>query len=64
MSLDGSRFQVLCSRFLVKLSQRNGDVGEGRLEVYHAEMGKFMPACVSHWELTSPQEVCAMLGYT
>jgi len=48
----------------VKLSQRNGDVGEGRLEVYHAEMGKFMPACVSHWESTSPQEVCAMLGYT
>jgi len=52
------------SCFLVKLSHRNGDVGEGRLEVYHAEMGKFMPACVSHWEpTTSPQEVCAMLGY-
>ncbi|XP_012537238.2 uncharacterized protein LOC105837206 isoform X1 [Monomorium pharaonis] len=51
-------------RYCLKLSQRNGDVGEGRLEVYHAEMGKFMPACASHWESTSPQEVCAMLGYT
>ncbi|KYN29072.1 Atrial natriuretic peptide-converting enzyme [Trachymyrmex cornetzi] len=51
-------------RYCLKLSHRNGDVGEGRLEVYHAEMGKFMPACVSHWEpTTSPQEVCAMLGY-
>ncbi|XP_077279868.1 uncharacterized protein LOC143907164 [Temnothorax americanus] len=52
-------------RYCLKLSEKNGDVGEGRLEVYHAEMGKFMPACVSHWEATtSPQEVCAMLGYT
>ncbi|XP_011873137.1 PREDICTED: atrial natriuretic peptide-converting enzyme isoform X2 [Vollenhovia emeryi] len=51
-------------RHCLKLSTRNGDVGEGRLDVYHAEMGKFMPACVSHWGSTSPQEVCAMLGYT
>lgn len=59
------RFQVpYYILFLVKLSQRNGDIGEGRLEVYHAEMGKFMSACISHWESTSPQEICAMLGYT
>ncbi|XP_011639494.1 atrial natriuretic peptide-converting enzyme-like, partial [Pogonomyrmex barbatus] len=50
-------------RYCLKLSQRNGDVGEGRLEVYHAEMGKFMPACVSHWDSTLSQEVCTMLGY-
>ncbi|KAL0114337.1 hypothetical protein PUN28_011533 [Cardiocondyla obscurior] len=51
-------------RYCLKLSQRNGDIGEGRLEVYHAEMGKFMPACISHWNSTSSREVCAMLGYT
>ncbi|XP_043259003.1 uncharacterized protein LOC122401117 [Colletes gigas] len=51
-------------RYCLKLSQRNGDVGEGRLEVYHAEMGKFMPACISHWEPNSAKTICSMLGYT
>ncbi|XP_019885727.1 atrial natriuretic peptide-converting enzyme isoform X2 [Ooceraea biroi] len=50
-------------RFCLKLSQRNGDIAEGQLEVYHAEMGKFVPACIPHWESTSAQEICAMLGY-
>lgn len=48
----------------VKLSKRNGDVGEGKLEVYQAEMGKFMPACISHWEPNSAKTICSMLGYT
>ncbi|XP_011702665.1 PREDICTED: atrial natriuretic peptide-converting enzyme isoform X2 [Wasmannia auropunctata] len=51
-------------RYCLKLSEKNGDVGEGRLEVYHAEMGKFMPACVSQWKSTLPQEICEMMGYT
>lgn len=48
----------------VRLSQRNGDVGEGRLEVYHAEMGKFMPACIPYWDSNSAKTICSMLGYT
>ena len=48
----------------VRLSQRNGDVGEGRLEVYHAEMGKFMPACIPYWDSSSAKTICSMLGYT
>ncbi|KZC07370.1 Atrial natriuretic peptide-converting enzyme, partial [Dufourea novaeangliae] len=51
-------------RYCLKLSLRNGDVGEGRLEVYHSEMGKFMPACISHWEPNSAKAICSMLGYT
>ncbi|XP_034183521.1 uncharacterized protein LOC117605855 [Osmia lignaria lignaria] len=51
-------------RYCLKLSKRNGDMGEGRLEVYHAEMGKFMPACISHWEPNSAKTICSMLGYT
>ncbi|KAG7205357.1 hypothetical protein KM043_007357 [Ampulex compressa] len=51
-------------RYCLRLSQRNGDIGEGRLEVYHAEMGKFMPACISHWESGSAKAICSMLGYT
>lgn len=64
---------IICSRLnaspaarllSVKLSQKNGDVGVGRLEVYHAEKGQFMPACISHWKETSAKTICAMLGYT
>ncbi|XP_072749852.1 uncharacterized protein [Anoplolepis gracilipes] len=51
-------------RNCLRLGQRNGDIGEGRLEVYRAGMGRHMPACVSNWRLTSPEDVCAMLGYT
>ncbi|KAK2578908.1 hypothetical protein KPH14_011122 [Odynerus spinipes] len=50
-------------RYCLKLSQRNGDIGEGRLEVYHAEMGKFMPACVSPKEPVTTQAICSLLGY-
>lgn len=52
------------SRLPVRLGNRNGDVGEGRLEVYHAEMGRYMPACVSNWKLMSSEAICAKLGYT
>ncbi|XP_076753401.1 uncharacterized protein LOC143424905 [Xylocopa sonorina] len=51
-------------RYCLKLSQSNGDVGEGRLEVYHPEMGKFMPACIPYWDQNSAETICSMLGYT
>ncbi|KAG6796821.1 hypothetical protein HZU73_07807 [Apis mellifera caucasica] len=51
-------------RYCLRLSQRNGDKGEGRLEVYHAEMGKFMPACIPYWDSNSAKTICSMLGYT
>ncbi|KAK9306878.1 hypothetical protein QLX08_002524 [Tetragonisca angustula] len=51
-------------RYCLRLSQRNGDMGEGRLEVYHAEMGKFMPACIPYWDSSSAKTICSMLGYT
>ncbi|CAK9832349.1 Atrial natriuretic peptide-converting enzyme [Anthophora retusa] len=51
-------------RYCLKLSQRNGDVAEGRLEVYYAEMGKFMPACIPYWDTNSAKTICSMLGYT
>ncbi|XP_076662146.1 uncharacterized protein LOC143365660 [Halictus rubicundus] len=51
-------------RYCLRLSKRNGDTAEGRLEVFHAEVGKFMPACISHWEPNSAKTICAKLGYT
>ncbi|XP_025270509.1 uncharacterized protein LOC105249312 isoform X1 [Camponotus floridanus] len=50
-------------RNCMRLSNRNGDIGEGRLEVYHAEMGRYMPACIANSKLTSAEKICAMLGY-
>ncbi|KAI4503391.1 hypothetical protein M0802_001613 [Mischocyttarus mexicanus] len=51
-------------RYCVKLKKRNGDIGEGLLEVYHAEMGKFMPACIPPKEHVTAQAICSLLGYT
>ena len=51
--------------FLVRLSDRYGDVGKGTLEVYKPDAKLWVPACVSHWDTsTSPAEVCTMLGYS
>ncbi|XP_015603349.1 atrial natriuretic peptide-converting enzyme, partial [Cephus cinctus] len=50
-------------RNCLKLSERNGDIGRGSLEVYHAEKGKFLPACITHWESTLAHTVCSLLGY-
>lgn len=51
------------SHFSVRLNPKQGDFGKGRLEVYHAEMGRYMPACISNSELTT-DEMCDMIGYT
>ncbi|XP_014216293.1 atrial natriuretic peptide-converting enzyme-like [Copidosoma floridanum] len=50
-------------RNCLRLSSRNGDIGTGRLEVYHAKKGKFMPACVANWRESLPKEICSRLGY-
>ncbi|XP_046818808.1 uncharacterized protein LOC124424171 isoform X1 [Vespa crabro] len=51
-------------RYCLKLSQKNGDIGKGLLEVYHAEMGKFMPACIPPKMHVTAQAICSLLGYT
>ncbi|XP_015120574.1 atrial natriuretic peptide-converting enzyme [Diachasma alloeum] len=50
-------------RNCLRLSERNGDFGKGRLQVYHAENRTFIPACITHWESTSAQAICRLLGY-
>ncbi|XP_008211465.1 atrial natriuretic peptide-converting enzyme isoform X2 [Nasonia vitripennis] len=50
-------------RNCLRLSERNGDVGRGRLEVYHARKGKFIPACIAHWTPSRAKSMCALLGY-
>ncbi|XP_011298034.1 uncharacterized protein [Fopius arisanus] len=50
-------------RNCLRLSERNGDIGKGRLQVYHAENQSFIPACITHWESTSAQAICRLLGY-
>ncbi|XP_043476441.1 atrial natriuretic peptide-converting enzyme-like [Leptopilina heterotoma] len=51
-------------RNCLRLSEENGDIGRGRLEVYHAAEGTFLPACIKYWEHNSAQIICSMLGYT
>ncbi|GAB0096205.1 atrial natriuretic peptide-converting enzyme isoform X1 [Sergentomyia squamirostris] len=51
-------------RNCMRLSERNGDLGHGTLEVYRANVKKWAPACISNWDsATSPATVCSMLGY-
>lgn len=49
---------------LVRLSERNGDLGKGILEIYKVSLKKWVPACVDRWNpATSPTIVCSLLGY-
>lgn len=48
----------------VRLSERNGDLGKGILEIYKVSLKKWVPACVSNWNPnSSPTMVCSLLGY-
>lgn len=50
--------------FQVRLSERNGDLGKGILEIYKVGLKKWVPACVSNWnQNSSPTMVCSLLGY-
>lgn len=49
---------------LVRLSERNGDLGKGVLEIYKVDSKRWVPACVNSWNSAlSPQMVCSLLGY-
>lgn len=49
----------------MRLSERNGDVGTGVLEVYRIGQRQWMPACVKNWDrAVSPSAVCSILGYS
>uniref|UniRef100_A0A1I8PRA4 Uncharacterized protein n=1 Tax=Stomoxys calcitrans TaxID=35570 RepID=A0A1I8PRA4_STOCA len=49
----------------IRLSERNGDLGKGVLEVYRMSSKKWVPACVKNWDrAVSPSAVCSMLGYS
>lgn len=51
-------------RNCVRLSERNGDMGRGTLEVYKATAKKWAPACVKNFDpKSSPSAICSMLGY-
>lgn len=51
-------------QFTVRLSERNGDLGKGILEIYKVSLKKWVPACVDRWNpATSPTMVCSLLGY-
>lgn len=48
----------------MRLSERNGDLGKGILEIYKVSLKKWVPACVSNWNPNlSPTTVCSLLGY-
>lgn len=50
--------------YIVRLSERNGDLGKGILEIYKVNLKKWVPACVSNWnQNSSPTMVCSLLGY-
>ncbi|EDW79846.1 uncharacterized protein Dwil_GK18003 [Drosophila willistoni] len=52
-------------RNCLRLSERNGDVGSGVLEVFRYGMRQWMPACVKNWDrAVSPSAVCSILGYS
>lgn len=49
----------------VRLSERNGDVGSGVLEVFRMRKRSWVPACVKNWDrAVSPSAVCSLLGYS
>ncbi|XP_055853565.1 uncharacterized protein LOC129917171 isoform X2 [Episyrphus balteatus] len=51
-------------RNCIRLSERNGDLGKGVLEVFRFSSHKWTPACVKNWDRSvSPTAVCSMLGY-
>ncbi|KAF5288658.1 hypothetical protein FQR65_LT11971 [Abscondita terminalis] len=51
-------------RNCLRLSERNGDVGRGQLEIFRPKLQKWTPACITHWDQsTSPTAICSLLGY-
>ncbi|KAL4705621.1 hypothetical protein ACJJTC_018743 [Scirpophaga incertulas] len=51
-------------RNCLRLSEMNGDVGRGELQVYRAVNQSWYPACLSSIDDTTALKLCSMLGYS
>ncbi|XP_050669834.1 atrial natriuretic peptide-converting enzyme-like [Leptidea sinapis] len=51
-------------RNCLRLSEANGDVGRGEVQVYRAANQSWFPACLSTVDHSTAAEICSMLGYT
>ncbi|CAG9796269.1 unnamed protein product [Diatraea saccharalis] len=51
-------------RNCLRLSEANGDVGQGELQVYRAVNQSWYPACLSNLDDTTALKLCSMLGYS
>ncbi|CAH2217740.1 jg15073 [Pararge aegeria aegeria] len=56
--IDGYRADHL------RLSEANGDIGRGELQVYRAANQSWFPACISTLEDSTSLKLCSMLGYS
>ncbi|XP_054267940.1 atrial natriuretic peptide-converting enzyme-like isoform X2 [Macrosteles quadrilineatus] len=50
-------------RNCIRLSERMGDEGKGKLEVFQPHLQSWKPACTSTWDPATPRAICSMLGY-
>ncbi|PNF19617.1 hypothetical protein B7P43_G03230 [Cryptotermes secundus] len=51
-------------RNCLRLSERMGDVGRGRLQVFHPEEQNWQSACITHWDSGSfANHICSQMGY-
>lgn len=63
-NISNKRLRQTFISIIVRLSERNGDLGKGILEIYKVNLKKWVPACVSNWnQNSSPTMVCSLLGY-
>ncbi|XP_052737610.1 atrial natriuretic peptide-converting enzyme-like [Bicyclus anynana] len=51
-------------RNCLRLSDANGDIGRGELQVYRAANQSWFPACISALDDTTAGKLCSMLGYS
>ncbi|CAK1602577.1 unnamed protein product [Parnassius mnemosyne] len=51
-------------RNCLRLSEANGDVGRGELQVYRAANQSWFPACISTLDDSTATKLCSMLGYS
>ncbi|XP_024083627.1 atrial natriuretic peptide-converting enzyme isoform X2 [Cimex lectularius] len=50
-------------RNCMRLSERMGDEGHGKLEIFQPDLQSWRPACVSNWADLSAKAICNFLGY-
>ena len=55
---------IIVKLLTVRLSERMGDIGKGKLEIFHPENQSWQPACVTHWDSgSSANYICSQMGY-